>query len=523
MRGTRYVISLLAASLCGASSAMADTVDNSADSTQVVALEDSVWIDSVTCDVHHLQRLGGVDTLRVMRPRPIVALVEDLTVNASILAFDYFYYDRSYSRITKNVLKDHFTHGFVWDNDSFSGNQFSHPYHGALFYNTAREHGLSYGVSLLYPLLGSATWELMCETNAPALNDLLSTGIGGSAFGEVTHRASDIFFDDSRTGAERVIREIIGTALNPVRAVHRLFTGEMWRVSRNRGKKVAPQPYTFTMTIGDRVMKENANGENNTINVAYLNFDFNYGERFTQNGKTKPFEFFKLSLLANMSNNHPSVGDMNILGRIASKQLDLKHDWKMDIGFYQTVKYVDHYGKKMQCTRNFAIISEAVSFGCGVYAEHSGLKSKLSNDFLLNIVALGGTNCDRQPSEPDKYFPSRRYNFGSGFSFRNILEYTLYKHLTVGNDLYFMQLFVMSNNSPQKYAEAKRDCRELNTMGDRSGNTIVYNTAYVNVNIARGLKLNLACTHYFRHSLYKYYPSVIGRSQEYRMGLMVAL
>ena len=103
-----------------------------------------------------------------------------------MLSWDYFVKDRSWARISRGVIRDHLTNGWVWDNDSYSGNQFSHPYHGGMFYNAAREHGLSYGVSLLYPVVGSLTWELFCETNRPAMNDLLSTGIGGAAIGEIT-------------------------------------------------------------------------------------------------------------------------------------------------------------------------------------------------------------------------------------------------------------------------------------------------------------------------------------------------
>lgn len=495
------------------------------DKSEIVEVSsDSVWTDSITGDRVHLQRLSACDTLVKMKPQPLIALAEDLGINAAILAWDYYVQDRSYARISKSVLEDHFKHGFEWDNDSFSGNQFAHPYHGAMFYNAAREHGLSYGVSLLYPIIGSATWEMLCETNAPAINDLLSTGVGGAAIGEVTHRTSDIFFDDSKTGVERVVREVIGSALNPVRAVHRLFSGEMWRVSRNRGKKVVPQPYSFDVSVGGRLMSEDANGENNDMLVPFVSFDFNYGERFTKSGKTRPFEFFSMSLLANLSGNHPSVGELDILGRIASKQLELKNDWNVDLGFYQTLKYVDHYGKNQQGTRNFAIISEAVSFGGGIYAERRARKSMINNDFLLNAVLLGGTNSDCMDKMSGLYYRGRRYNFGMGFSFHEKLEYSLNRKFTIGDDLYFMQLFTPSNYNPgTTFLDDEKRKGETNTMGDRGGHSIVYNTAYVKVNLMKNLRLGFEYTYYFRHSLYRYFPSVIARSQEYKIGLTYSI
>lgn len=520
MRLLLLFMAFLLTSFCASAQDVADSVALSAEE---YVCADSVWTDSVTGFNRHLQRLCGEDTLVIVKPNPFKALAEDLGVNATILAWDYYVQNRGYARISRSVIKRHFKKGFVWDNDSFSGNQFSHPYHGAMFYNAAREHGLSYGVSLVYPVLGSATWEMFCETNAPAINDLLSTGIGGAALGEVAHRASDIFFDDSRTGFDRIVREVIGSALNPVRAVHRLFSGEMWRVRAARGKRIPAQPYNFNVSIGNRLMVEHANGERNKISIPFVAFDFDYGDRFTKTGKTAPFEFFKLSLMANMANNNPSVADMNILGRIASRQYNFKDGWNMDVGFYQTVKYVDHYGKHSQFTRNFPIISEAVSFGCGVYAERKREYDVLSSDFLLNLVVLGGSNSDHVKTDDSKYMPFRRYNFGSGFSVRHKLEYRLYKRFSVGNDVYFMQLFVPSDCSPEEMHNKILNQKEFNMMGDRGGNSIVYNKAYLSFDYKSGVKINFTSNTYFRHSVYKYYPSVKGRSQEWRVGLSYSL
>ena len=97
------------------------------------------------------------DTVLPMKVKPWQALAEDLGVNAVILAFDRYVQNRSYARVTGATIKHNFRTGFVWDNDSFSGNQFSHPYHGSMFYNAARQNGLNYWQSLAYPIIGSLT------------------------------------------------------------------------------------------------------------------------------------------------------------------------------------------------------------------------------------------------------------------------------------------------------------------------------------------------------------------------------
>lgn len=219
------------------------------------AKPDSIWQDSITGIRTHLQRIDtlapyncpiyffGKSTNGTAKHPALQAMVETVGINALVLGWDHYVQQREWTEITKDVLHRNLTGGWLWDNDSFSGNQFAHPYHGSMFYNAAREHGLSYGVSLIYPVIGSATWELFCETNPPAVNDLLSTGIGGAALGEITHRTSDIFFDNTKRGAQRVVREVIGTFLNPVRGLHRMISGEMFHVNPlNPDKKELPEP-----------------------------------------------------------------------------------------------------------------------------------------------------------------------------------------------------------------------------------------------------------------------------------------
>lgn len=477
-------------------------------------LVDSIWNDQVTGRKMHLQRLGGLDTLVVVHPNALKALAKDLSINASILAWDYFVQDRDYARITRHVLKDHFTHKPVFDNDSFSGNQFSHPYHGSLFYNTARNEGLSYGVSLLYPILGSATWELMCETNPPSFNDLLSTGVGGAALGEVAHRVSDIFFDNSSTGTDRVVRELLGSLLNPVRAVHRLFSGEMWRVSPSRGKRVAPQPFSFEFGSGYRTMQE-FKGNRDFLHAAYLEFEFNYGQRFNSSGKSKPFDLFSLSLLLNLSDDHPTVGNFEISGRLASKQVELKKQWRLDIGFYQNLKYVDHYSRHEQSPHNFSLISEAVSFGVGVSAERKTKWVCAKHDFMLSGVVLGGT--------PTDYFPARRYNYTSGASIRDNTHYYINQKASVGHKFYFARLFTFHGYDAQELQERMARQVELNCPGDQGAHSVITNNFFLQYNIFKSLRLNLDYQIYYRSSHYAHYPDVHAKSHEWKIGFIYSI
>lgn len=517
----------------------------SATATYAQQQPDSIWYDSITGTRMHLQSVDSITPYKcclhlfgknadgTAKNPALQALVEDLGINALVLGWDHYVQDRVWTNITSDVLHQNLTGGWVWDNDSFSGNQFSHPYHGSMFYNAAREHGLSYGVSMLYPLLGSGTWELFCETNRPAINDFLSTGIGGACIGEVTHRTADIFFDNSERGSRRVFREIIGSFLNPVRGLHRIISGEMFRVTpHNRGKKELPEAYSFQVGVGNRFIRDigsyhPALGERYSESVPYLDFRFNYGNHFNNlnEGKaTRAFDYFTIYALVNMSGDNPTVGELDIKGRIGSIQRQLPHRWKLDIGFYQNIKYIDHYSADgYQAAGNQAIISEAASFGAGFYAERQGKKVSLTHDFMLSAVPLGGSTAD--------YYPMRRYNFGTGFSLRYGFNFIFNHRLSFGDEMYYMRLFILKGETPEnllKYEENPDKYKQevadgINAWGDEGEQSVFLNRLKFNVNITQNLKLNLMHEFYYRHGNYRYYPSLTGKSNEWKAGLVYSL
>ena len=523
-------------------------------SNSILAIEpDSIWYDSITNVRTHLQRpdtltpytcslhFCGKNKNGSSKAPGLQALIEDLSINALVLGWDHFVTDREWARITNATLRQNLSGGWVWDNDSFSGNQFAHPYHGSMFYNTAREHGLSYGVSLLYPLAGSLTWELFCETNRPAINDFLSTGIGGAAIGEVTHRLSDIFFDDTKQGPQRVVREIIGSFLNPVRGIHRIMSGEMFRVNRfNAGKKEEPMPYTFQIGTGGRYIYDRApihprTGMRYYETIPYIDFRFTYGNHFNHldEGKSpRAYDYFELYSLVNFDPDQPTVGELDIRGRIGSLQYQFPHQWKLDLGFYQNIKYIDHYSKEdNEAPGNLALISEAASFGVGLFFERpysppfwGGKKgATLTHDFMLSAVPLGGCAAD--------YYPFRRYNFGTGTSIRYRFQFTLNRRFSIGNDFYFMRLFILKGKTPEKLAlytsdehRYKKEMEDgINAWGDKGEQSIFQNRLYFQCHFSRNLHLTLQHEFNLRHGNYRYYPSITGKSHEWKAGVSYAL
>lgn len=508
------------------------------------AVPDSVWQDSITGIRTHLQHVDSLAPYKcplhlfgkkadgTPKQPALQAMIENIGINALVLGWDHYVQHREWTEITNKVLERNLTGAWVWDNDSFSGNQFAHPYHGSMFYNAAREHGLSYGVSLIYPIVGSTTWELFCETNPPAINDFLSTGLGGAALGEITHRTSDIFFDNTKTGAQRVAREIIGTFLNPVRGLHRIISGEMFRINRlHAGKKEKPEPYTFQIGAGDRYIHDIGAFHPHTQqryhqHVPYLDFRFTYGNHYNNldEGKaTRAYDYFDLYALVNLSPDNPTIGELDIRGRIGSIQHQLPRRWKLDIGFYQNIRYIDHYGKDGQHAGNLAIISEAASFGAGFHAERLGKAITLKHDFLLSAVPLGGSTAD--------YYPLRRYNFGTGFSVRHRFDFIYNRHLSFSNEFYFFRMFIMKganpetldkfHSNPELYQDELKN--GINSWGDKGEQSTILNRTSFNVNLFKNMQLHLMHEFYLRHGNYRNYPSHTGKSMEWKVGLSYAL
>ena len=486
-----------------------EAYDNPTTPTQIEH-NDTTWKNYATGTKIHLQRLYGVDTLVTTNRSLIKPIMESLVINFGVWGYDHFITDRGWADIDIHSVRHNLKCTWVLDEDSYSGNQFSHPYHGSAFYNAARYHGHNYYTSSLYPLIGSCLWEYFCETNEPSYNDFLSTGIGGSAIGEVTFRASDIVFDNSKTGVRRILRELVGTFLNPTRGLHRLISGEMWRVSPTRGKHVMPEPFSLDLGIGCRFMRE-LRHQNRHKNLGYIDFLMDYGEHFDGKDSHSPFDYFKVYGMLNLSGNDPTFTRIDIKGRIATKQFNTGKGWIHDLGMYHVYKYIDNYGdKKSQRPGDYALLNEACSFAAGLYSEKVWPTVSFSNDFMLDAIGFGGTTAD--------YYKVRRYNFSSGFSLSNDARFCINNKFVVGYEFYFARLFSFKGSKVGDPTD-----RDKWAWGDKGNHSVFMTHTYMNIFLKHDLKLNLEHQLYYRRSNYECYEYVHAKSHELKIGLIYSI
>ena len=472
------------------------------------ACRDTVWQDSLYGRRVHLQVLGGTDTLRIVKPSLVSPVLESLGINFGVWGYDYLM-GRNWAKITSSTVSTNLGHDFVLDCDSYSGNHFSHPYHGSMFYNAARYHGHSYYTAALYPLIGSAVWEYFCETNLPSYNDFLSTGIGGSAIGEVTHRTSDLVFDDTKRGVSRVVREIVGSALNPARGIHRLLSGEMWRVSPSRGKMETPQPFSLDVGVGNRHIHETRHRKR-TRDVVFVDFNLVYGDPFRERAVAKPFDFFTVHAQLNASPGNPTFGDVDIRGRILSHTIEGTKGWKLNVGLYQNYRYVDNYGSKHeQRAGDFALFCETASFGLGCYAAKSGRRWAFSDDVAVNGVIFGAYANDT--------YAARRYNYGSGFSLRNNMRLSLGRRVAVGEEFYMARLFTPKGPKDPTTQSGDYD------WGEKGQVTLMQTRFYLHVNMGKNVKASASMGFFYRRANYAYSPDVHAHSNEASLAIIYSI
>ena len=198
MRKTTYIL-LLLGSLFGSSvKAQQPLLPDSLSAAGGEVRADSLCADSAQTvltaiceDDMHESAAGGTvqpvsdnEKLALPQPkRPWRAAIETFGLNVGVWAFDRYVMQEDFAKISLSTIKNNIRHGFVWDNDQFSTNLFAHPYHGNLYFNTARSSGMTFWESAPYAFAGSLMWETCAEIEPPAINDLMATTLGGIALG----------------------------------------------------------------------------------------------------------------------------------------------------------------------------------------------------------------------------------------------------------------------------------------------------------------------------------------------------
>ena len=433
------------------------------------------------------------------------AAAEVTGINVGVQLFDRWALNSDFAQTTLRSLRRNFTDGMVWDNDFFITNMFAHPYHGNLYFNAARTNGLTFWESAPYALGGSLMWEFLGETEPPAINDVLATSMGGMAIGEMTHRLSQAFLDDRERGFGRFLREAAAAIVNPIQGLHRIISGDAWRVSNKnyRYHDFNQFPIDASISFGWRYLADNG-ASFRGVHAPYINLTLTYGTSVDGEWHKTPYDFFDIEANMAFGGGQPAINTLNILGRLWSMPILDKKDMEGEFGIYQHYNYYDakpiEDGSELTPYR----ISEAAAFGPGFILSlpQAGALSKLEQRVFVSGILLGGTKSD--------YFNviERDYNMGSGFSIKSKTELDFGKFGRILLNTKYFRLYTWKgyeDRDMQAYVDGTKDMHYLSVQGDNSNASLLVINPVFELHVAKQWSLCLSGAYYSRRTHYNYY------------------
>ncbi len=444
---------------------------------------------------------------------PWIALYEAAGINVLVHCFDRFILAEEFAKVNMHTIKENFRNGFVWDNDQFSTNLFAHPYHGNLYYNSARSNGLGFWESAPYALGGSLMWEFCGEREPPAINDLIATTCGGICIGEITHRVSNIILNDRVRGFQRFVREFGAFAVCPMRGFNRVVSGKAWRVRHD----AAPYhdyrrfPIQLSLTAGARYLADDGSMFRGEWNP-YVGIEMEYGDPFNAK-ENKPYDFFTADVKVGMSSNQPLINALHLMGRLWSAPVNTERRVEAEVGLYQHFNYYDSKPVKDGSSQTPYRISEAASFGPGMIVRfpETGVLERLEQRIFISGILLGGTKSD--------YYNiiDRDYNMGSGFSVKTMtfMDFRNFGRFVLKSDFY--RLYTWKGYEGKDLAAI--DPLFLNAQGDRGNATLFVVNPRWEFDMKNNMCLSASSAYFVRASHYYSHENVNASTFEFRFGL----
>jgi len=434
------------------------------------------------------------------------AAAQNFSLNMAIWGFDRYVLNEDFAKIGFKSIKTNLTEGFYWDNDQIGTNMFLHPYHGSLYFNSARSRGYNFWESGGFALGGSAMWELFMENEHPSINDIIATPIGGLALGEVLYRTSDLALDDRTTGGERFKHELIAFLIAPTRGLTRILNGDAWKVRPTSGRQFGVPMISVEASAGIRVLELRDDFFDKGIG-GVVNLNMEYGDRYN-NDNPKPFDYFSIRTQLNVQASQPALGQINVIGRLwAAELIDSSKDF-LGIGIYQHFDYYDSDTISSVSNEIPYKIATPAAFGVGLIHKSKRFKDwDFNSYFHFNGILLGAALSDHYKVD------NRNYNLASGFGLKSGANIS-YKDKIGVSWIYEGYRMFTWKGYPQGTDLETVDYNELNAQGDKSNATLNTSSLKVDLKLREHLYLTGVGTFYRRSTHYKYFDDVYSTTAE---------
>ena len=457
------------------------------------------------------------------KKHPWWALAEVTGINVGVQLFDRYVTREDFAQTTLRTIRQNFERGMVWDNDYFHMNMFMHPYHGNLYFNAARTNGLTYWESAPYALFGSAMWEFFGEADPPAINDIFATTCGGMAIGEMTHRLSRTVLDDRARGFRRFLREAAAAIINPIQGLHRIISGDAWRVksSHYRYHDFRQIPLDASVSIGWRYLADDG-ALFRGVHAPFVNLTLAYGTSVDGESHRTPYDFFDIEANMAFGGGQPLVNTLSIVGRLWSTPILDKKDMAGEFGIYQHYNYYNSKTVEDGSELTPYRLSEVAAFGPGfiVSLPKIGALSKMEQRIFVSGIMLGGTKSD--------YFNviERDYNMGSGFSVKSKTQLDFGRTARFVLNTKFFRLYTWKGYKKEDLDNGFAnipDLRYLNVQGDRSHASLFVINPLMEMHMAKQWSITLSGAFYVRSTHYDFYDNVKAKTFETKVGVTCRL
>jgi len=423
-----------------------------------------------------------VDTY-VSVKRPFLAATEVVAVNAVVWIYDRYIRENGTNpgfRIGFNSWEENILNGFEWDDNNFSTNQFAHPYHGNMYFNSARSNGFNYWESIPFAFAGSFMWEYFGEVHHPAMNDWIATSVGGTTLGETFYRLSVQISDNTATGSERTWRELGATLVNPVRGFTRLVTGDFTRVHANPTDRF-PSRQNAVYRVGFRTVGEENLWTADTSRV-FMELAFAVGDPF-EGDRKKPFDSFEFGMQVNFDDK-TGLGRAQAVGLLTASPMLQTEKSEHLIGASQHYDYFNNNA--------FELGGQSVG-GSLLSQMKAGDDFEMRTQLHLNAILMGATKSDYRS------ISGREYDFGPGLGYK------------------FGGVFLYKGHPFLVLSHSQNWIHSIN--GTSAEHVLSGTRARVDIPLTRGFSIGADYVLYVADRNYRDFPDVHERVPELRTGI----
>lgn len=301
--------------------------------------------------------------------------------------------DISFKTISYNLKPSSWT----WDYDQFQVNEIGHPFHGSIFFNAFRSNGYNFWQSAPAAFAGSYLWETFGETQAPSINDFITTSFGGVMLGEVSHRMANKLINNRSRGVKRQASEIFAFFINPSNGLNRLLDGK-WGKPPDKASLTDSSKMEAELDLGLR--KFNVNNKDVFRDGhfgPYGRLRLSYGS--PEDCLKEPFSNISIIIEAGKDDSS-KLNMVNLYGSLTG--------WKI---YAQNNTHLAVLSANFDYINNEAFYYSAEGVRMNLFSEFD-----LSSRFKINTSVGGGGLI--LAAIPDHYtYNSRNYDYGPGISY----------------------------------------------------------------------------------------------------------